>query len=139
VNVPIPDPGVLRDLTILTGHDDLIFVKLFQNNITPTVNSQIADFTECNFDGYVAINLTYNGAAVHDVANHVWYQPCETVTWTKAAGTTGNNVYGCFLVDNSGILRGCGRLDGAPAPMTAQGQMLSITLNRRMSSEFATS
>lgn len=139
MNVPIPDEGVLRDLTIVTGHDDQIFVHLFQNNITPTVNSKVADFTECNFDGYAAQVLFYDGAAVHDVPNHVWYQPCETNTWTKGTGTTGNNVYGCYLVDSNGTLRGCGRLDGAPAPMTAVGQMLSITLNRRMSSEFATS
>lgn len=139
MNVPIPDEGFARDLAILVANDDTITVKLFKNNITPTVSSVIGDFTEANFTGYSSQTLVYSGSPVHDVANHVWYQPCTTLTWTMGTPGTTNSIYGCYLVDSGGRLRGCGRLDGAPAPMTTAGQTVSITLNRRMSSEFSTS
>lgn len=139
MNLPLPSDGQSRDLAILTANDDVLTVRLFQNNLTPTQTSVIGDFTEATYDGYAAQTLVYTGAQVHDGANNRWLQPCTTLTYTKGSGTTGNNIYGCYLTDGAGRLRGCGRLDGAPAPMTVVGQTVVITLQRAMASEFASS
>lgn len=139
MNLPIQDTGLAEDLAIIVAHDDPIQVRLFKNNITPTVANVLGDFTEADFTGYASQPLVYSGAPVHDVANHVWYQPCTTLTWTVGVIGTGNLIYGVYLVDNAGRLRGAGRLDGAPAPMNIAGLTLSVTLNRRMSSEFVSS
>lgn len=139
MNVPIQDPGLAVDLATIVAHDTTITVHLFQNNLTPTVSNVLGDFTEATFTGYASQTLAYSGSPVHDAVNHVWYQPCAQLTWTMGTPGTTNNVYGVYLTDAAGNLRGAGRLDGAPAPMSVAGQTVSVTLNRRMSSEFASS
>lgn len=52
---------VLAD--IVQGQGNLS-LRLFENNMTPDANNNWADFTECTFDGYAAVELDGNNWTV---------------------------------------------------------------------------
>ena len=139
MDMPIPFPGLLRDLQILVGNDDSLTVHLFQNSITPTINSVVSDFVECDFSGYAPQAVTYLGPIQLDSLGTGYFQPCGANVWTVATGGSGNMVFGAYVLDSAGRLRACGRLDNAPAPMSVAGQQLTVLLSRQSTSTFASS
>lgn len=102
----VPDLGEVellrRMLRPETGDADTLKLKLYKNNYTPVKASVLANFTECDFDGYAAADL--------DPAN--WDGPTSTagvaVTVNSAGATTwyatsgSQNAYGYYVTNHDG-------------------------------------
>jgi len=77
-------------------------IGLFQNNWTPAVGDDLTDVVPCDFGGYAGLLLLDSW----DTGGISFSDPRATVThpaktWT-ADGTTTNDVYGYYVVDNAG-------------------------------------
>lgn len=89
-------------------------IRLFKNNFTPNKSSIDTDFEEADFDGYAAEDLDYDPVFVN--ATPRTQVNAASVTWVRAAGPTDNDVYGIYITDNAGEVRGY-ELFPAPVPM----------------------
>lgn len=83
-----PDEGVLNILAYILASGDIdLKYRLFKTNITIDANTVLADFTECDFDGYAPLDsvtepaVTVNGS--HE-ANSIG----DLLTWTCTATMT---------------------------------------------------
>lgn len=87
------------------------FAGLYQNDITPTVNTLLADLTEADFTGYARVTLAAwlvpylsaerKGASISPIA----------IFRQVAPFTVGNQIYGWFVLDKDGVLMLSGRFD----------------------------
>jgi hypothetical protein len=95
----ISDSGIFEFMEQLrnTWNGIVYTIHLFKNNLIPTRNSVLADFTECDFDGYAAQPLGAWGLTI--VTAHVGVTQSPINTFTKAVGATSNNVYGYYVTD----------------------------------------
>lgn len=93
-------------------------IHLFKNNFTPVKTSIAADFDEADFDGYVVKDLTYSSTFVNGAGKT--QMNADSVTWVRGVGATDNDVYGIFVTDNAGEVRGY-ELFPAPVPMVNPG------------------
>lgn len=78
-------------------------IHLFKNDITPTDTTVVGDFTEADFTNYAAVDLlraNWNNAITDSGSGKSVYN--SAITWT--AGTTGNTIYGSYVLDVSGNL-----------------------------------
>jgi hypothetical protein len=130
---------LLQDLLAGLGTD--ADVHLYQNDYTPVHGSNLSNFTECTFDGYVfktADPWTVSGTL--DVANRAWAQ-AQTMLWSLGvAPATGNQVYGYYvtLPDEVTVIW-AERFDGAPFPMTEAGDFVGFKPIMTLRSEFLNS
>lgn len=117
-----------QDLLELIGAYSGFQLCLFQNNITPDVDSVFADFTECDFSGYLYAGLTL-GPILRD-ANDNAKTTALGIAFTHNGGGTANDVYGWFLVTDYGTspkVRHCDRFADAPRIMSSSGDQIVIT------------
>jgi hypothetical protein len=71
-------------------------VRLFTNNITPSVTDTAASYTECVLSGYASVTLTpgnWSGSTTSGEANYGY--PTITFTFNPYAG--GTIIYGYFV------------------------------------------
>lgn len=73
-------------------------VMLFQNDFTPDENTTFAEFTAATFDGYANSSAITWGSAGSD-QNGDGQIVGDTKTFTKAAGTTDNIIYGAVILN----------------------------------------
>jgi hypothetical protein len=79
-----------------------VVLRLYQKNATPTAGSNLGSFTELTFSGYT--ELTCAGAGWTVTSNTSTGAAVATYaaqTFTFSAATTGNTVYGYYVVDNN--------------------------------------
>lgn len=132
----VPIVGRTKMMDLLKGaFGTTLRFKLYQNNYTPDANSIISSFTEATFDGYTFLNETVWNASALDGSNRGVSQG-GTLTWTKSAGATGNNIYGYFVTDASGNLLWAERGPAAPYPMTTVGQTFQLGPQFSFTTEF---
>ena len=99
-------------------------VDLYQNDITPGLDSAIGDFTICDFSNYVQASVPawqvpysrQDGTAESNGA---------TITWLHNGGVVANIVYGYILRTAGGAYIGGGRLD-APVSMASLGDAIAL-------------
>lgn len=104
---------------------NLSVMKLFTNDITPSVNSLVADFTEATFTGYAPVTLTaFSAPYLTDDDQGAANSPLATFA-PASPFTVGEIVHGWFVVDATGDLVMAGRFD-APQNMNASGQLLQV-------------
>lgn len=78
-----------------------LYLRLFKNNLTPSVNTVFADFTECNYTGYEAIPLaalSWNSATLDSDDLAVTTYPAQLFTPTGSA--IGNDAYGYYVTSD---------------------------------------
>jgi hypothetical protein len=125
-NVAVPVALQLAELDALVGGADFTGAKLhlFKNNLTPTPNTLLADFTPADYSGYAAKTVTWSDAyfdsnddAIVSGGEHLFAQ----------TGATGNDIYGAYLTDSAGtkLLRSA-RLPDAPYPLDGAGDVLPV-------------
>lgn len=100
---------------------------LYQNDVTPTEATVLADLTPCDFANYSPIPLDFWNAPT--VAAHVASATRPQAVFEFIGPGTGNNVYGYYwrhTVTNKALwIR---RFDVAPLLMTADGDKIKIDL-----------
>lgn len=112
-----------------------IRIKLFKNNFTPLDSSVIADFTECDFDGYADFlwagdyNQVVSGADFSvQLIDTTGSYPYPIRFTAGAFWTTPQTAYGWYCVFD-GPLTGaplfCGRF-GSPVLVTAPGDTVPL-------------
>lgn len=87
----------------LTTDEDYI-LKLYNNNVTPSSSSVVADFTEATFTNYVAKTLTRSSwsSATTDSLGQAQSSYAKQ-SWT--CGTVGDTIYGYYVIGaTSGVL-----------------------------------
>jgi hypothetical protein len=99
-------------------------LRLFINNIVPTKDTLLGDFTEPVFTGYNAQTLTYSSAFYDAQGNAVVSIGEKLFTLTSGVGAT---IYGGFLTDSAGaVLLGSFALDGGAFGFTNPGDTLAL-------------
>lgn len=102
-----------------------IIVHLFQNNMVPSANSVVTDFTEADFDGYNAQTVLNYIGPVRDVSGG--FRIYNNCGWKQAGGTTQNTVYGWYALDAAGNLVASNRFQN-PAQMVDQYSSLTFVI-----------
>lgn len=97
-------------------------LKLFQNDTVPAFTDTIADYVECDFAGYVAGTPIAWGAPIINGSNQGELNGTQ-INFTHDGGSTGNTVYGIFVVDVGGNLLYAERFP-APISMTTAGDTI---------------
>jgi hypothetical protein len=127
---PIVFP-VLEQLTVLNAMVTLAAwvgakLHLFSNNLVPTENNLLADFTSCVFSGYAPQTVTWS-AAFLDGAGNATSSGGELLF--ADTGATPDVCYGFFLTDAANaVLLAAGSIDGAPFGFSASGITLPLTI-----------
>lgn len=123
-----PKAQELLLMTAMTGLAAYTGAKLhlYKNNITPTVNTVLADFTEADYTGYAAQTVTWSPAYFDLARQAVSNGGLKLFTQT---GATGNDIFGCYLTDTAGTgLLWSSRLDDAPFSLVVNGDTLPIAV-----------
>lgn len=113
-------PDAMADfLAWIADNEVAVTFHAYQNNVTPTIETQLADFTECDFDGYLPIlienwttPINYGGRAVTFA---------DPIAWEYVGGTT-NLIYGYYATGPSGELLWSERDPNAPINFHLLGQ-----------------
>ncbi len=118
--------GALQEFAdVLVGNGDGIWANtlhLFKDSgLTPSRSDTASTYTatgvEADFSGYGAVGITWQADVL--VSDQVRI-PADPIVWTKN-GTTGNTIYGYFILDYVGRLVGAKKYD-TPVAMTGNGQ-----------------
>ena|ERR1043165_556607 len=100
-------------------------VRLFKNNLTPTPANVVGDFVESTFTGYAPQALAALGADTWDGVNYVWSKTAGTYNFS-GAGVANENVYGYYVLDNTGKLIWSKRFAGAPLVCGVAGTTIQV-------------
>ena len=125
-----PKEAQLRILTVLkTELMDAGEMALFSNDITPDVNTVVADLTEATFTGYARATLTtWLAARLNTALEGVQTSPLAAFA-AAAPFTVGEDVYGGWIEDSNGDLILMFRFDNAPIPMAAVGNAIVVAVD----------
>jgi hypothetical protein len=106
------------------GTPPTLKLRLFTNNVTPTLSTVPGDLTECAITGYAAITLVSGSWTISGTAPVKATYPIQNFNLT-ASGT----IYGYYVTDSAGTNFYWGE-KGAGAPFTfgSSGGTMSITL-----------
>jgi hypothetical protein len=124
--IVITDVGKQKALEYLVGKDtstETLILKLYSNNLSPSVDDTASLYTEVSGNGYSSITLT---GSSWTIAGGDAVYPQQTWTFTGAAGT----VYGYYVVSaTSQDLIFAERFSGAPYTVANSGDTIKVTLN----------
>jgi len=108
---------------------------LFKNNVTPTEDTVIGDLTKADFSGYAGeIPFTHWNAAAFSTPRSE--ADASDVVWTHNGGGTSNDIYGYYVVDETGALAWAERNAAAPITISANGQTYTVKPKFTRRSEF---
>lgn len=99
-------------------------VRLYTNNINPTVTTVLGDLVEATFDGYAAIVLAMTFGYVDPSSTP--YTQSQLLDWTMTGSVTPETVYGYWVDDGTDVLMVA--LFDAPIGMVGIGSVLSGVL-----------
>ena len=132
----IPNSGKRIHLIYQTqyGQTPNFSIKLFQNNVTVSSITVLADLVEATFSGYSSPLLS--GQVIEESldgfsrAVSVW----NPATWTKS-GASANTIYGYYVCLPGPALMWVEKFD-TPIPMTTDGAYLVITPRLTFTSQY---
>lgn len=109
-------------------------IGLFRNDWTPTSESVVGDVVPVTFGGYDGLR------DLADWDSPEWVDPYVTlthpaITWT-CDGSSGDNVYGYYVVDGEGNLAWAERRPGGPVGIGSTDQTYHVDPVYRRKSEF---
>ena len=131
----IPLVGDLQLLTdLISVWANTLVIHLFQNNYTPVDGTVVGDFVEATFDGYGSQGVSTWGSPT--IVGPRGQTQAASNTWTKAAGTNPNLIYGYYILDGAGNLLWAERDPAAPIPMNVAMDTYTITPGFTTRSEF---
>lgn len=127
-NLIFPRSQELSLVNAMVDGADYVGAKLhlFKNDINPNADTILADFEECDFDGYAAATVTWSNAFFD--TDDIALSSGGEILFTQD-DAIGNNVYGGYLTNTAGDkLLWSGRLPDAPYPMAESGDVLPVVL-----------
>lgn len=98
-------------------------LRTFSNNLTPTVSSVKADFTESTYTGYAAKTLTgasWSEATVSDKARSSYAEQ----SWNA---TSSENVYGWYITDPTNTVVLIAQRDDSAPRAVVNGDTVKVT------------
>lgn len=118
---------LLAIIDAYTGSISDVKIGLFSNNVVPTVDTVLADLTECTFTGYSAVNAgPWNDPAWASQGAAIQYATPAAVFNTVSPYTVGEVVYGWFITAGmTPVLLVAGTF-ASPVPMNAAGDQIII-------------
>lgn len=103
-------------------------MDLFQNDITPTPDTLIADLDVATFTGYAQVTLTtYSAPYLNAAGAGAILTPLAQFN-TASPFTIGNVVYGYWIEDVDGLLVLAGRFPNAPIAMAGVGDHIAALI-----------
>lgn len=114
LTVRLPWADLVSGSTPYTGAK----MRLYTNDLTPTTDTDIADFTEADFGGYAEAAVTWDTPYIDSLGDV--HLPSSNVIFL-CTGTPFENVYGYYLVTGAGLLLGGARFEDAPRSVPAAG------------------
>jgi len=130
-------PVVWNQASVLAALADVVAgdlagakLGLYQNNLDPTPETPIGDYTAATFTGYAQKAITWLAPSVADDGTP---EVVGIVTeWRPTDGVTPNSIYGLILVETGGALRAATKFDGAPLGMSSALDSLLPTFRLRL-------
>lgn len=116
-----PDDGLETILTsVVAGGID---IHLFVNDLVPTLDSVLFDFTEAAWSGYVPITVPAVDFIFQAIAAHVAQLTAAPIFFTNTSGVD-QQVYGYYATTpGGGNVLWAARFDGAPLPLPFLGSL----------------
>jgi len=104
-------------------------IRLFKNDVMPTLTSVTADFTETDYVGFGDQTITWLEPSISDDGT---IEVLGTVgEFRPTNDVTPNQVYGALLLDSTTAMLFGGRFEGAPLPMESATDSILITVRFR--------
>lgn len=101
-------------------------LHLYKSNTTPTNASILSDFTECDFAGYAAQDIST--WSVPTVAAHVATMTAAANLFTRSTTGASQNIYGYYVTDSTNAtLEWAERDPNAPIVLTVAGDSYQVT------------
>lgn len=126
--VVYPYEGRERDLSTILANSGIYVLRLFQNDISPDVDTVLTDFDDADFSGYASVTLTLSAIFRNGDDN------AETVAllaqFAHNGGGTANDIYGWYLTNMAGGIEAlvyCERFGDAPRVMDTLGDIINVT------------
>jgi len=109
-------------------------LKLFQNDITPSIASVPADFVQATFSGYAAIDLpdTEIPGTLIDVNGNAYAIDLLIRQFVQSADTVVNTVYGYYITNNAGTSLYMAKRFDTPVDFSHAGKTIQIELAYRV-------
>ena len=121
----IPNVGEIDVLTKYT--EETLTMKLFSNNVTPGETDTAATYTEVVGGGYGNKSLVVGDRTIVGGAPSSCAYPLQNFTFTGPTNAPGT-IYGYFIVNGSGTLKGVERFPSGVLPFTpVAGAQINIT------------
>jgi len=100
-------------------------VRLFQNDLNPTIDTVLGDFVEADFSGYTEKSaVTFGNSVFQEDNNAVSEAPSQT--WVQTAATVTNLVYGYYVLETGGAnYLFCARFD-EPQTFAGPGDFVTV-------------
>jgi hypothetical protein len=126
-------PIILPSVAALADLDDIIeclapWYHLYVNNLTPTYDTTLADFTEASFPGYETTEATGWTPAV-------WIEPfavtyADGIKWVLSESIPPVKVYGYYVTSGeAGHLCWCELREDGPITLQTMGDSVTLTPN----------
>jgi len=96
------------------------FLRLFQNPVTITPATVVADLIESNFNGYFSILVGGTFIGPSKLGSGLWVSRSKLVGWT-ATMNNAQRVYGAYLTNPTSLIFGANFAH--PLPVVAGGQL----------------
>lgn len=126
----VPDTGEIYMLQNIVGKNataNTLYLKLYQNAVTPGEANTVADYTEANFTGYANIALT---GASWTVSSASGYSNATYAiqTYTSSAAQSTQQIYGYYVTSGpGGQLLWAEKFTDGPYPITNNGDAIKVT------------
>jgi hypothetical protein len=116
-----PDQGLTYSLKQIANGSGLgLYWQLYQNNFTPTLNSQLSDFTLATIT-WGRIQVPVAAFTLEQVAAHVGSIQAPNIVFTNSTGVI-QVIYGYVILDaTAGKVVGAARFDAAPITVPLLG------------------
>lgn len=127
--VVYPKVGRERDLSTIEALGGAYFLRLFKNDITPDLDTELGDLVEADFSGYAAAGQTFGSITINADDNAECSAP--TTPFIHNGGVTANDIYGWYLEAVFGgpsELMYLERFEDAPRVMDTNGDEIDVTI-----------
>ena len=105
-----PDVSLIPILERIVA-DDFRY-HLFENNVVPDRDTELADLTEVGSGGYASIVVAAADFTLSGVTGHLGSLAAAPISWTPSG--TDWTIYGYYITDSANtLLLGVARFDGA--------------------------
>lgn len=108
------------------GRLNAVKVMLFQNDITPSKQTLLADLVEATFDGY-ARSAAVTWGTVGQTSTGAAEVYGDTKLFTSSGDTTPNTIYGFALVNTGGTAVEYAERFASPIPVSQTGITVPVT------------